>query len=77
MEFSTSPDTPLDFLMDSTISPKVKTTKGKGIGARSLAYNTLGVEGHAGALGWGLGRLTSNSITHTNLHKPNNKLVSA
>jgi hypothetical protein len=24
----------------------------------------------------GLGRLTSNSITHINLHKPNNKLVS-
>jgi hypothetical protein len=25
----------------------------------------------------GLGRLTINSITHTNLHKPNNKLVDA
>jgi len=24
----------------------------------------------------GLGRLTSNSISHTNMHKPNNKLVS-
>jgi hypothetical protein len=35
------------------------------------------VEGRAGALGWGLGRLTSKSITHINLHKPNNKLVSA
>jgi hypothetical protein len=27
--------------------------------------------------GMGLGRLTSNSITHTDLHKPNNKLVNA
>jgi hypothetical protein len=35
----------------------------------------LGVEGHVEALGWGLGRVTSKSITHTDLHKPNNKLV--
>jgi hypothetical protein len=27
--------------------------------------------------GMGLGRLTSKSLTHTNLHKPNNKLVNA
>jgi len=26
--------------------------EGEGIGARSLGCNTLGVEGHAGALGW-------------------------
>jgi len=45
------------------------------VGARSLAHNTLGVEGRAGALGWGLGRLTSKSIIRTNLHNPNNKLV--
>jgi hypothetical protein len=38
--------------MDSTISPKVKTMKGKGIGACSLTHNTLGVKGHAGALRW-------------------------
>jgi hypothetical protein len=63
--------------MDSTVSPKVKTTEGEGVGACSLACNTLGVEGCAGALGWGLGRLTSNSITHMDLHKPNNNLVSA
>jgi hypothetical protein len=63
--------------MDSTANPKVKTTKGEGVGAHSLAHNILGVEGHVGALGWGLGRLTSKSITHTNLHKPNSKLVSA
>ncbi len=51
--------------------------EGEGVGVRSLARNTLGVEGRAGAPGWGLGRLTSNSITHTDLHKPNNKLVNA
>jgi len=27
--------------------------------------------------GWGLRRVTSKSITHINLHKPNNKLVNA
>jgi hypothetical protein len=64
-------------LMDSTVSPKVKTTKGEGIGVRSLAHNTLRVKGRVRALGWGLGRLTSKSITHMDLHKPNNKLVSA
>jgi hypothetical protein len=58
-------------------SPKVKTTEGERVGAHSLACNTSGVEGHVGVSGWGLGKLTSNSITHTDLHKPNNKLVSA
>jgi hypothetical protein len=33
-------------------------------------------KGHAGALRWGLTQVTSESIIHTNLHKPNNKLVS-
>ncbi len=69
-------DAPLSSLMDSIVSPKVKTSKGKGIGAHSLAYNTSGVEGHVGVPGWGLRRLTSKLITHTNLHKPNNKLLS-
>jgi hypothetical protein len=63
--------------MDSTVSPKVTTTERKGIGACSLACNTLGVEAHVGAPGWGLRRLTKKSITHTDLYKPNNKLVSA
>jgi hypothetical protein len=63
--------------MDSTTSPKMKITKGEGIGACFLVCNTLGVEGRAGALGWGLGRLTNNSIIHMDLHKPNNKLVNA
>jgi hypothetical protein len=63
--------------MDSTTSPKVNTTKGEGVRARSLVHSTSGVEGHVGAPGWGLGRLISNSIIHTDLHKLDNKLVSA
>jgi hypothetical protein len=38
--------------MDSITSPKVKITKGKIVGTRSLAHNTSGVEGHARAPGW-------------------------
>jgi hypothetical protein len=71
------PDAPLSSLMDSTSNPKVKTTKGEEIRARSLVRSTLGVEGRVGAQRCGLGRLKSNSITHTNLHKPNHKLVNA
>jgi hypothetical protein len=62
--------------MDSTMSPKVKIMEGEGVGVCSLAHSTLRVEGHVGASRWGLGRLTSKSIIHTDLHKPN-KLVSA
>jgi hypothetical protein len=42
-------EAPLNSLMDSTTSPKVKTTEGKGVGARSLTCSTLGVEGRVGA----------------------------
>jgi len=63
-------------LMDLTMSPKVKTVEGERIGVRFFISNTLGVKGCFGALGWGLGILTSNSIIHTYLHKPNNKSVS-
>jgi len=38
--------------MDSTASPKVKTTEGKGVGAHSPPRNTPWVEGHAEALKW-------------------------
>jgi len=38
--------------MDSIANPKVKTTKGKGVGAHSLARNTSGLEGRVGASGW-------------------------
>jgi hypothetical protein len=33
------------------MSPKVKTTEGKGVRAHSLAHSTLGVEGCAGPPG--------------------------
>jgi hypothetical protein len=32
---------------------------------------------HVGASEWGLKQVTSGSIIHIDLHKPNNKLVSA
>jgi len=38
--------------MDSIASPKVKTTERERVGVRSLARNTLEVEGHAGAPRW-------------------------
>jgi hypothetical protein len=63
--------------MDSTTNPKVKLTEGKGVGACSLACNTLVVKKAHWSFGWGLGRMISKSITHIDLHKPNNKLVSA
>jgi len=37
--------------MDSIVSPKVKKMEGEGVGACSLAHNTLGVKGRAGVLG--------------------------
>jgi hypothetical protein len=51
----------------------VKTLEG-GVVVHSLARGTLRVKGRARTSGWGLGRLTNNSITHTDMHKPNNKL---
>jgi hypothetical protein len=36
------------------MSPKVKTMEGKGVGVRSVVHSTSGVEGHVGALKWGL-----------------------
>jgi hypothetical protein len=68
---------PPSSLMDSIACPKVKTTEEKGVRAHSLACNTSRVKGCVEALGSRLGKLTSKSITHTNLYKPNNKLVSA
>jgi hypothetical protein len=40
-------DAPLDSFMDLITSPKVKIMKEKGVGARSLARNTVGVKGCA------------------------------
>jgi len=59
------------------VSPKVKVAKEEGVRVRPLARSISGVEGCGGASGWGLGQLTSKSIIHTDLHKPNNKLISA
>ncbi len=70
-------DTPPNSLIDSIASPKVKITELEGVEVCFLTCSILGVEGRAGALGWGLGRVTSGSIIHMDLHKPNNKLVSA
>ncbi len=70
-------DAPLNSWIDSNVSPKVKTIKGQGIRAHSLIHNISGVEGRAGTLVCRLGRTTSKSIIHMDLHKPNNKLSSA
>ncbi len=64
-------------LIDSIVSPKIKTMEGYWIGICFLACNTLGVKGHAEVPGWGLRQMTKKSIIHTNLHKPNNKFVNA
>ncbi len=40
-----TPEAPPSFLMDSIASPKLKTTEGEGIGARSLVRSTSWVEG--------------------------------
>ncbi len=69
-------DAPPHSLKDSNASPKMKTTEKK-VRVRSLTRSILGVEGCARALGWGLGKVTSGSIIHTDLYKPNTKLVSA
>jgi hypothetical protein len=61
--------------MNTTTNPKMKIAKGRGVGARSLARSTSGVERRDEVLGWGLGKLTSDSLIYTNLHKPINKLV--
>jgi len=63
--------------MGSIASPKVTKTEGEKVGAHSLAHNISGVEGRAGALEQGLKNLTSKSITHIDLYKPNNKLIRA
>ncbi len=75
LQFFIQNDAPLNSLEYSNASLKVKTLKG--VGVCSFAHNTLGVEGCARALRWGLKQMTSESIIHSDVHKPNNKLVSA
>jgi hypothetical protein len=65
-------DAPSNSLIDSTMSPKVTTMEGKRVEACPLACNTSGVEGCVRVSGLGLSRMISKSITHMNLHKPNN-----
>jgi hypothetical protein len=45
-------DASVSSLINSTVSPKVKTLEKERVRVRFMARNTLGVEGHAGALGW-------------------------
>ncbi len=48
-----------NFLYRLKCESKVKTTKKQKVETRSLICSTLGVEGSAKALGWGLGRMIS------------------
>jgi len=41
-------DAPPNSLIDSIGSPRVKTTKGEGVGVCSLVHNTSRVNGHVG-----------------------------
>jgi hypothetical protein len=69
-------DAPPHSLKNSNASLKVNTSKEEGIIIHSLVHNTSGVEGFAKVPGWGLRQMTSESIIHKNLYKPNNKLIS-
>ncbi len=55
----------------------MKLIEEEGIMVHSLTCNILGVEGRDVVLGWELEWTASESIIHMNLHKLNNKLVSA
>ncbi len=59
------------------MSLNVKTMEGWKVGVPFLVRKTLGVEGRVGVLGCELGKMTSGSIIHMDLHKLNNQLVSA
>jgi hypothetical protein len=67
---------PPHFSKNSNAIPKMKTMEEEGIGVHSITRNIVRIKGRVGTLGWGLRRVISGSIVHTNLHKPNNKLVS-
>jgi hypothetical protein len=53
----------------------VKITEEEEVEACSLNCSISRVKGRVGAPGWGLRLVTSGSIIHMDLHKPNNKLV--
>jgi len=62
------------YLKVSNVSPKVETLEEERIRVCSLLRNTSEIKG---CPRWGLGRMTSESIIHMSVHKPNNKLVNA
>jgi hypothetical protein len=70
-------DAPLNSLINSISSWRWKQRKDKKLGYIPWLATFGGVEGHTGALRWELRRVTSKSIIHMDLHKPNNKLASA
>jgi hypothetical protein len=45
-------DAPPSSLMDLIVSPKLKRVERKGVRVHSLVRSILGVERHAGTLGW-------------------------
>jgi hypothetical protein len=55
----------------------MKITEKEGIEVHFLVCNTSRIKGRVKAPRWGLGRMTSKSIIHMDLHKLNNKLVNA
>jgi hypothetical protein len=69
-------DAPPSSLMDSTVNPKVNNKRRRSWGAL-LNSQQFGGRGACWSSEMGVGRLTSNLIIHTGIHKPNNKLVSA
>ncbi len=70
-------DAPPHSWKESNVSLKMKTTEDEGVGVHSLIRNTSKVKECVRASRWILGRGISESIIHTDLHKLNNKLVSA
>jgi hypothetical protein len=64
-------------LMDSIVSPKVKTTEEERVGVCSMACNILGVEGSCWSSKIKTRKIDKQFITHMDLHKLNNKLVNA
>jgi hypothetical protein len=64
-------DTLPSSLMDSTISPKVWKEKELGHGSQHFEGRGACYSSRVG-----LGQVTSRSIIHADLHKPNNKVVS-
>jgi len=63
--------------MDSTANPTGENNEKIRSWVHSLDRDILGVEGCVEAPKWKLRRVKNKSITHTNLHKPNNKLINA